>query len=93
MATVAIIHAAEDTLPARALAEKLRAAKLSVQLELPPGEELREAVKGMADAEKDRRQFAEWDLRFHLTVCAASKNPFFQSFAAMIELRRAPGTA
>jgi hypothetical protein len=46
MATVAIIHAAEDTLPARALAEKLRAAKLSVQLELPPGEELREAVKG-----------------------------------------------
>jgi DNA-binding FadR family transcriptional regulator len=46
---------------------------------------LREAVKGMADAEKERRQFAEWDLRFHLAVCAASQNPFFQSFAAMIE--------
>jgi DNA-binding FadR family transcriptional regulator len=46
---------------------------------------LRETVKGMAEAEKDRRQFAEWDLRFHLTVCGASKNPFFQSFAAMIE--------
>jgi DNA-binding FadR family transcriptional regulator len=46
---------------------------------------LREIVQGMADAEKDRRRFAEWDLRFHLTVCAASKNPFFQSFAAMIE--------
>jgi len=46
---------------------------------------LREIVQGMADAEKDRRRFAEWDLRFHLTVCAASKNPFFQSFAGMIE--------
>lgn len=46
---------------------------------------LRETVAGMARAEKDRRQFAEWDLRFHLTICAASKNPFFQSFAAMIE--------
>lgn len=46
---------------------------------------LRETVKGMAEAEKDRRRFAEWDLRFHLTICAASKNPFFQSFAAMIE--------
>mgnify|MGYP001447294118 CR=1 FL=1 len=46
MATVVIIHAAEDTLPARALAEKLRGAKLTVVLERPPGEELREAVKG-----------------------------------------------
>jgi DNA-binding FadR family transcriptional regulator len=46
---------------------------------------LREAVKGMAGAEDDRRKFAEWDLRFHLTICTASQNPFFQSFAAMIE--------
>ena len=46
MATVVIIHAAEDTLPARALAEKLRLAKLTVTLELPPGEPLREAVRG-----------------------------------------------
>lgn len=45
MATVAIIHAAEDALPARALAEKLRQAKLTVVLEKQPGEELRGAVK------------------------------------------------
>ncbi|MEQ1708028.1 MAG: toll/interleukin-1 receptor domain-containing protein [Terricaulis sp.] len=46
MPTVVIIHAAEDTLPARALAEKLRQARLTVVLEKPPGEELRDAVKG-----------------------------------------------
>jgi hypothetical protein len=46
MPSVVIIHAAEDTLPARALAEKLRQAQLQVVLEKPPGEELRAAVKG-----------------------------------------------
>ncbi len=46
MPSVVIIHAAEDTLPARALAEKLRQAQLQVILEKPPGEELRAAVKG-----------------------------------------------
>jgi hypothetical protein len=46
MASVVIIHAAEDTLPARALAEKLRQAQIQVILEKPPGEELRAAVKG-----------------------------------------------
>ncbi|MBL8545529.1 MAG: TIR domain-containing protein [Hyphomonadaceae bacterium] len=45
MASVVIIHAAEDTLPARALAEKLRQAQVQVILERPPGEELRNAVK------------------------------------------------
>src|SRR5688572_19923037 len=45
MATVVIIHAAEDTLPARALAEKLRQARLTVTLEHPLGELLREAVR------------------------------------------------
>jgi hypothetical protein len=45
MATVVIIHAAEDALPARALAEKLRLAKLTVVLEKQPGEEQREAAK------------------------------------------------
>jgi len=45
MATVAIIHAAEDALPARALAEKLRQARLTVVLEKPAGEEQRNAVK------------------------------------------------
>lgn len=44
MASVAIIHAAEDALPARALAEKLRQAKLTVTLE-KQGDELRNAVK------------------------------------------------
>jgi hypothetical protein len=45
MVTVAIIHAAEDALPARALAEKLRLAKLTVVLEKSPGEEQRNAAK------------------------------------------------
>lgn len=45
MPTVVIIHAAEDTLPARALAEKLRQAKLTVVLEKSAGEELRAAAK------------------------------------------------
>ncbi|HET9231241.1 MAG TPA: hypothetical protein VFO00_08125 [Vitreimonas sp.] len=44
MASVAIIHAVEDALPARALAEKLRQAKLTVILE-KTGDELRNAVK------------------------------------------------
>jgi hypothetical protein len=39
MASVVIIHAAEDTLPARALAEKLRQAQLQVILEKQPGED------------------------------------------------------
>ena len=43
MPTVVIIHAAEDTLPARALAEKLRQAKLDVVLE-KTGDELRSAL-------------------------------------------------
>lgn len=45
MPSVVIIHAAEDTLPARALAEKLRLAQVQVILERQPGEELRNAVK------------------------------------------------
>jgi hypothetical protein len=44
MASVVIIHAAEDALPARALAEKLRAANLQPVIELPPGDDLRAAV-------------------------------------------------
>lgn len=45
MATVVIIHAPEDALPARALAEKLRLAKLTVVIEKPAGQELRAAIK------------------------------------------------
>jgi TIR domain-containing protein len=46
MATALIIHAPEDALPARALAEKLRAAKLTVVLEKAAGDDVRDAVKG-----------------------------------------------
>lgn len=46
MPTVVVIHAAEDTLPARALAEKLRQAQLTVVLEKQPGEDQRNALKG-----------------------------------------------
>lgn len=44
MATVVIIHAADDTLPARALAEKVRQTKVEVVLE-KTGDDLRNAVK------------------------------------------------
>jgi hypothetical protein len=44
MSRVVIVHAAEDALPAKALAEKLRHARLEVTLELPPGQALRAAV-------------------------------------------------
>lgn len=44
MASVVVIHAADDTLPARALAEKLRQAQLNVIIERQ-GEELRNAIR------------------------------------------------
>jgi DNA-binding FadR family transcriptional regulator len=46
---------------------------------------LRDAVAQMADSEADARRFARADLGFHLAVTSASRNPFFQSFAALIE--------
>lgn len=49
MASVVIIHAAEDTLPARALAEKLRQAQLNVIIEKQGGE-LQSAVRSAAVA-------------------------------------------
>lgn len=45
MATVVIVHAAEDALPARALAEKLRAAQLTPVIE-KYGADAREAARG-----------------------------------------------
>ncbi|MEQ1616933.1 MAG: hypothetical protein ABL883_01145 [Terricaulis sp.] len=45
MAQVVIVHALEDTLPARALAEKLRRAELVVELEKLAGEETRGALE------------------------------------------------
>lgn len=46
MASVVIIHAADDALPARALGEKLRQAKLTAVIEKPAGEERQNAIKG-----------------------------------------------
>ena len=45
MGTVVIIHALEDALPARALADKLRQANLTVVLERPFGADLRDALR------------------------------------------------
>ncbi|MBX3511933.1 MAG: toll/interleukin-1 receptor domain-containing protein, partial [Hyphomonadaceae bacterium] len=45
MPSVVILHAAEDALPARALAEKLRQAKLTPVIETGSGDAAREAVK------------------------------------------------
>lgn len=50
MASVVIIHAADDTLPARALGEKLRLAKLEPVFEKAAGEERQNAVKNAAVA-------------------------------------------
>lgn len=46
MSSVVVIHAPEDALPARALAEKLRQSGFQVTLEHPPGEALRQAAAG-----------------------------------------------
>lgn len=45
MPTVVIIHAPDDAMPARALAEKLRQTRVTVTLDKPLGEETRAAVK------------------------------------------------
>lgn len=47
--------------------------------------DLRAAVDAMARAGSDRRAFAEADLAFHIAVSAASGNPLFRSFAAVVE--------
>lgn len=48
MAQVVIIHALEDTLPARALAAKLRRDEIDVTLEKPAGEETRQVLESAA---------------------------------------------
>jgi len=50
MPSVVIIHAPDDALPARALGEKLRQAKLTPVIETAPGEERQNAVKNAAVA-------------------------------------------
>lgn len=46
---------------------------------------LRKTLEDMSNAKGDHRLFAEADLRFHMAVSIASRNPFFQSFAGVIE--------
>jgi DNA-binding FadR family transcriptional regulator len=47
--------------------------------------ELREALAAMTSAGGDRRGFVQADLDFHIAVAAASGNPLFRAFAAVVE--------
>jgi GntR family galactonate operon transcriptional repressor len=47
--------------------------------------ELRGILKSMESTTADPSGFAEADLRFHLAVTRASHNPYFESFASLIE--------
>jgi DNA-binding FadR family transcriptional regulator len=44
------------------------------------------ALRAMADAEDNQRLFAEADLNFHVAVSAASRNPLFRSFTAVVDI-------
>jgi DNA-binding FadR family transcriptional regulator len=46
---------------------------------------MRKALAAMADAGSDRREFSAADLQFHVAVAAASGNPLFRSFTAVVE--------
>lgn len=46
---------------------------------------LRAVLDAMAAARGDRRAFAQADLAFHIAVAAASGNPMFRAFAAVVE--------
>jgi DNA-binding FadR family transcriptional regulator len=47
--------------------------------------EIREALAAMTRAGDDRRGFVQADLDFHIAVAAASGNPLFRAFAAVVE--------
>lgn len=47
--------------------------------------EIREALAAMARAADDRRGFVQADLDFHIAIAAASGNPLFRAFAAVVE--------
>lgn len=47
--------------------------------------EMREALAAMTRAGSDHRGFAQADLDFHIAVAAASGNPLFRAFAAVVE--------
>lgn len=78
MSNVVIIHAPEDALPARALAEKLRQARLSVVIEKPAGEEIRNAIKGAKVA------IALWSPRSSGQPVLAEDAAFARSSTALI---------
>jgi DNA-binding FadR family transcriptional regulator len=46
---------------------------------------MRQALAEMASAGIDRRRFSAADLQFHIAVAAASGNPLFRSFTAVVE--------
>jgi len=46
--------------------------------------DIREALAAMAHAANDRRGFVEADLDFHIAIAAASGNPLFRAFAAVV---------
>lgn len=78
MSNVVIIHAPEDALPARALAEKLRQARLSVVIEKPAGEEMRNAIKGAKVA------IALWSPRSSGQPVLAEDAAFARSSAVLV---------
>ena len=47
--------------------------------------EIREALAAMTRAGDDRRGFVQADLDFHIAIAAASGNPLFRAFAAVVE--------
>lgn len=81
MPTVVIIHAAEDALPARALAEKLRAARLTPVIEQPPGDQLRAAVRDAAVT------LALWSPRSVSQADVASESDYARSHGRLLHVK------
>ena len=46
---------------------------------------MRDALAAMTSAGIDRRRFSAADLKFHIAIAAASGNPLFRSFTAVVE--------
>lgn len=78
MASVVIIHAPEDAMPARALADKVRRAGLSVILEQPSGQQARQAVSSAAAV------IALWSPRSAASEAIADDVTFARAACAVI---------
>lgn len=78
MASVVIIHAADDALPARALGEKLRLAKLTPVIEKSGGDERQGAIKSAAVT------IALWSPRSVADAAAVSDTAFAKSKSKLI---------